>query len=67
MQQISGLISKGATFFKDVEVEGKRVSWPNINETTKSTLAVLLISALLASFLGLVDFLFSLAVKFILS
>lgn len=60
-------IERGVQFFKDVEVEGKRVSWPSIKETVRSTGAVILISAILTSFLGLVDFLFSLIVKFILS
>lgn len=60
-------IERGVQFFKDVEVEGKRVSWPSVKETVRSTGAVILISAILTSFLGLVDFLFSLIVKFILS
>jgi preprotein translocase subunit SecE len=60
-------LNKAVDFFSDVEVESKRVTWPSLKETVRSTGAVVLISAILAAFLGLVDFLFSVAVKFILS
>jgi preprotein translocase subunit SecE len=60
-------LNKAVDFFNDVEVESKRVTWPSLKETARSTGAVVLISAILAAFLGLVDFLFSIVVKFILS
>jgi preprotein translocase SecE subunit len=60
-------LNKAVDFFSDVEVESKRVTWPSLKETVRSTGAVALISAILAAFLGLVDFLFSITVKFILS
>ncbi|HSE84041.1 MAG TPA: preprotein translocase subunit SecE [Thermodesulfobacteriota bacterium] len=53
-------------FFKDVEVEARRISWPSVRETIRSTGAVIFISAILTAFIGLVDFLFSLIVKYIL-
>jgi len=67
MENPKGYITKSIDFFKDVELEGKRVTWPSLKETIRSAGAVFLISAILASFLGLVDFIFSLAVKYILS
>jgi preprotein translocase subunit SecE len=60
-------LNKAVDFVNEVEVESKRVTWPSVKETLRSTGAVVLISAILAAFLGLVDFLFSMVVKFILS
>lgn len=60
------VVEKSADFFKDVEQELHRITWPSIKETGRSTVAVIVISAILAGFLGLVDFLFSLGVKSIL-
>ena len=67
MEKVRELIDKTIQFFKDVQIEIKRISWPAIKETVRSTGAVVFISILLASFLGLVDFLFSLIVKYILT
>jgi len=61
------LIERVIQFFKDIQIEMKRISWPAVKETVRSTGAVVFISILLASFLGLVDFLFSLMVKYILT
>ena len=47
---------KIAEFLKDVRVELKKVSWPAKEETIKLTGAVILISVILAAFLGLLDF-----------
>lgn len=67
MEKIRELIDRTAQFFKDVQIEMKRISWPAVKETVRSTGAVVFISILLASFLGLVDFLFSLMVKYVLT
>ncbi len=66
MERVKQQWEKGVQFFKDVEVEGRRITWPSVKETIRSTGAVIFISAILTSFLGLVDFLFSLIVKYIL-
>ncbi len=63
MNKIKNISDQTIDFFKDVEVEAKRITWPSRNEAIKSTLAVVFISAILASFLGLIDFVFSLVVK----
>ena len=49
---------KIAEFLKDVRVELKKVSWPSREETTKLTGVVILVSVIIASFLGLLDFIF---------
>ena len=67
MEKITELIARLVQFSKDVEVEAKRISWPSLKESIRSTGAVIFISILLASFLGLIDFLFSLIVKYVLS
>jgi len=67
MEKINELIARLVQFSKDVEVEAKRISWPSLKESIRSTGAVIFISILLASFLGLIDFLFSLIVKYVLS
>ena len=63
MNKIKNISDQTIDFFKDVEVEAKRITWPSRNEAIKSTLEVVFISAILASFLGLIDFVFSLVVK----
>lgn len=63
MNKIKNISDQTIDFFKDIEVEAKRITWPSRNEAIKSTLAVVIISAIFASFLGLIDFVFSLVVK----
>lgn len=43
-------------FLKDVRAELKKVSWPTRQETTKLTMMVILVSVVIAAFLGLLDF-----------
>jgi len=65
--KIRELVDKTTQFFKETEIERKRVSWPPLKDTVRSTGAVIFIAILLASFLGLIDFVFSLIVKLVLS
>ena len=60
---------KGRTsdFLKDVEVEITKITWPFLNDTLKSTLAVGFISGILVLFLFGVDSLFSIIVKYVLA
>lgn len=60
---------KGRTtdFLKDVEVEMTKITWPFLNDTLKSTLAVGFISGILVLFLFGVDSLFSMIVKYVLA
>lgn len=55
-------------FLKEVHLEVKKVNWPTKEETLKYTLIVIGISAVVAGFLGGMDFIFSkLIERFILS
>jgi len=52
---IRGLI----TFLKEVKLEIKKVNWPTRQEIIKYTLIVIGISAGVAAFLGILDFIFT--------
>jgi len=52
-------ITKIITFFKEVRLEMKKVNWPSREETIRFTLIVLGASAVVAAFLGSLDFIFS--------
>ncbi|MCH7518184.1 MAG: preprotein translocase subunit SecE [Candidatus Dadabacteria bacterium] len=67
MDKIRELSSETAQFAKDIESEAKRITWPSRQEAVKSTVAVILISGLFAAFLAGVDFIFSMAIKYVLS
>ncbi len=67
MEKIKDITADTSQFAKDVELEVKRITWPSKDETVKSTMAVIVISVVFAAFLGGVDYLFSLLVRFILS
>jgi len=67
MHKVREWIDKTRAYVKDVELELKRISWPTRSDSMRSTLAVIAISVVLAGFLGAVDFIFSLMVKYILA
>ncbi len=67
MNSVRQWIERARIYAKDVELELKRITWPTKKDSLRSTLAVIVISVILAGFLGFVDFIFSLAVKYILS
>lgn len=46
-------------FLREVKVEMKRVNWPSKEETIKYTLMVILITLIVAVFLGTLDFFFT--------
>lgn len=46
------------TFFKESRIELKKVTWPSREETVHYTMAVIVISAAVAMFLGGLDFVF---------
>ena len=52
------MITKLITFLKEVKLEIKKVNWPTRQETIKYTLIVIGISAGVAAFLGILDFIF---------
>ncbi len=67
MDRLKNLGADTSQFAKDIESEAKRITWPSRQETVKSTLAVIVISAIFASFLGVVDYAFSWVIRQILS
>ncbi|OYD14460.1 preprotein translocase subunit SecE [candidate division WOR-3 bacterium JGI_Cruoil_03_44_89] len=50
-------------FFIEVKTELFKVSWPSRNEISGSTVMVLVVSAIMAIFVGLIDFLFANGIK----
>jgi len=66
MIKFNDIKSRTTDFLKDVDVEMTKITWPFLNDTLKSTLAVGFISGILVIFLFGVDSLFSMIVKYIL-
>ena len=60
-------LNKARKFFSEAKVELKKVVWPSKRQTMSSTRVVVIFVALISVFLGLVDFVLSRLVKFILS
>ena len=67
MSKISDLTTETTQFAKDIESEAKRITWPSRQEAIKSTIAVIVISAIFAAFLAGVDSLFAWIIRMILS
>jgi len=57
------MISRIITFFKEVMVELKKVNWLTLRQVTKYTLLVILISFIVAAFLGTIDFVVTMLVE----
>lgn len=67
MIKFNDIKSRTTDFLKDVEVEMTKITWPFLNDTLKSTLAVGFISGILVLFLFGVDSFFSMIVKYVLA
>lgn len=52
------MLERFTTFLKESRTELKKVTWPTREETIRHTMAVILISAGVALFLGGLDFVF---------
>jgi len=52
-------MSKINEYFKEIKLELKHVVWPTRNQTIFYTLIVIVLSVLVAYFLGIFDFIFS--------
>jgi len=68
--QATGLVGKVKElieFFEESKVEIKKVVWPTRKETVTTCVAVLVVSLVIALYLGVVDFAFSKIVETILS
>ena len=53
------IVSKGISFLKEVKVEFGKVSWSTREELIGSTAVVIVVTSLLAVFIGLIDILLS--------
>lgn len=54
-------------YFKETLVEMKNVTWPTKKQSINFTVIVIVISVVLAYYLGLFDFLFSIGLRAIIS
>ncbi len=61
------MFEKARDFLKSVEVEMKKVSWPEREELINSTMVVFIISALFTLFIYLADLLVSTIIEFLYS
>ena len=59
-------LQKVQTFFREAILEFKRVTWPNRKEVVNSTTVVLIVTLVIAFFLGAVDVGLSRIVRLIL-
>jgi len=60
-------MNKIILYIKEVIAEAHYVTWPTRRQTIFFTVTVLIISALVAYYLGLLDFLFGQGLKFLLT
>ncbi len=60
------MLEKSLTFLREAYAELKRVTWPTRKEILGSTLVVLIVVAVLMTFIGLFDFFLSVLVRLLL-
>jgi preprotein translocase subunit SecE len=60
------MFNKFWQFIKDVRVEFTKVSWPSREELVQSTLVVMVVSLIVAAFIGVVDRILSVSVTYFL-
>jgi preprotein translocase subunit SecE len=49
------MLEKTKSFFREVSIELKKVSWPTRQQTMSATLVVIVLTFIVAFFLGIVD------------
>lgn len=54
-------------YFKETKTEMKHVNWPTRQQTISFTIIVIVLSVLVAAFLGFFDYLFANAIKLLVS
>jgi len=64
--KVKSYINKGLQFLREVKVELKKVVWPTRKQTLSSTVVVLILTMIIALFLGVVDIGLSSLVRVIL-
>ncbi|MFC1663340.1 preprotein translocase subunit SecE [Patescibacteria group bacterium] len=58
--------NKVIDYFKEARHELKKVAWPTRKEVVQSTIMVIVISLIVAAFLGTLDFIFNIGLENIL-
>lgn len=66
MAETKNFFSMIITFFKEAYVELKKVSWLNRKEVFASTVVVIILITIVAIYVGIVDFVLSRIVSFLL-
>ncbi|HOG07882.1 MAG TPA: preprotein translocase subunit SecE [Syntrophales bacterium] len=66
MDKMKLIIAQVGKFLKEARVELKKVTWPTPKQTLASTSVVILVSAVVSLFLGLVDFGLTKIIKLVL-
>ena len=59
-------MSRVITFFRDVNLELKRVTWPNKEQIISATAVVIVATLIISAYLGLVDALLAKILQFVL-
>ena len=65
MPSLPEYIGQGRTFASEVQTELKKVYWPNRQETLAFTYVVIFVVGFVAIYLGLVDYVLSLAMRLV--
>lgn len=60
-------MDKALSYFREVKAELSRVTWPKRDEVVKLTATVVLISAIVAAYLGVLDYMFASALELLLT
>ncbi|MCX6754472.1 MAG: preprotein translocase subunit SecE [Candidatus Nomurabacteria bacterium] len=60
-------MNKTKEYIKEVIAEGKNVTWPTQKQTIYFTISVLAVSAIVAYYLGFLDFIFGQGLKLLLT
>ncbi len=55
-EEPKGLVERSRNFVSEVQGEFNKITWPPQSEMVNGTIAVLVIVAVMATFLGIVDF-----------
>ena len=66
LKQMANVIAKVPVFFREVKIELTKVSWPTKSELVGATWIVVIVTALLTTYIGILDFLLSKAVSVVL-
>ena len=67
MGKIRDAVPRTGTFLTEVRSEVKKVHWPSRKETYAATMVVVVITLIVALFLGVVDFAISAVIRTVLS